>query len=152
MTEVDFSRLLSKLSTTAKDLNEKSDSINDVIRAFEEKLRDINLGIEVWLDSTPLDSKATFALDDEGAEDGSVVEELGFSKLVTGEWALAVRRAFYDLRASFRSANVPVRLIECSRRLRIEALKQFPTLVGQMTTEATEAIRAIDAARSFVAR
>ena len=56
MTQVEFSRLLSELTETAKSLNAASDSINTLIKRFEDTLRSINLGLEVWLTSESLDS------------------------------------------------------------------------------------------------
>jgi len=48
MTDVEFSRLLSDLATTAKTLNEKSDSVTSIIRRFQESLCAMNVGLEVW--------------------------------------------------------------------------------------------------------
>jgi hypothetical protein len=47
MTEVKLCRLLSDLSESAATLNQESDSINDLIEHFEEKLLQLNIGLEV---------------------------------------------------------------------------------------------------------
>jgi hypothetical protein len=52
MTEVKLSRLLSDLSESAATLNQESDSINDLIEHFEEKLLQLNIGLEVWATSS----------------------------------------------------------------------------------------------------
>jgi hypothetical protein len=52
MTEVKRSRLLSDLSESAATLNQESDSIDDLIEHFEEKLLQLNIGLEVWATSS----------------------------------------------------------------------------------------------------
>jgi len=47
MTESEFSRQLSELSSVAADLNRESDSINNLLSQYELKLRALNVGLEV---------------------------------------------------------------------------------------------------------
>ena len=156
MTEVEFSRLLSVLSTTAKALNQKSDSINDVIKALEDKLRQINLGLEVWLTHDAIDERVLYETHGGDVEDeresGEEREELGFVKM-NDAWCLAVRTATYKYesdRATFKFTAEVVRLLECPRKFRIAALQRFPELVKLMNVEAQEAVDAIEAAQKFV--
>jgi Asp-tRNA(Asn)/Glu-tRNA(Gln) amidotransferase C subunit len=158
MTEVEFSRLLAELTSTAKVLNDKSDSINGVIKMFEQKLREISLGLEVWL-TEPLTSEARLREDQNGEDEefGTEDEELGLTKIGT-EWCLAVRTAYYKYEDDsyghretiLSNADTPVRLLDCSRALRIEAIKKFPALVQAMNAEAQAAVKAIEAAKKLV--
>ncbi len=154
MTEVEFSRLLAELSETAKVLNRESDSTNDLIAGLEKTLHGINLGLEVWLD----DALESEAVEEEGRdgeyyETGTVHEELGFTRLGRA-WRLVVRSATYKYdayqRLQFKNATDLRELTDCSRDLRIEALKRFPELVAQMTAKAAAAVKAIEDAKKFV--
>src|SRR5438046_9017059 len=96
MTDVEFSRLLSDLGDTAKKLNKASDSINDLIKRFQETLRSMNVGLEVWpvmLDSDPWD--VTDEDHDTEYPIGYVDTEFGFTRL-DNEWTLATREAKYE--------------------------------------------------------
>jgi hypothetical protein len=42
-----MSRLVSDLSQTAETLNRESDTINDLIKRFEERLCQLDIGLEV---------------------------------------------------------------------------------------------------------
>ena len=159
MTDAEFARLFAELSATAKTLNKASDAINGVIGGLEEKLRHINLGLAVWLVSDPISTEVTQAEDAKGEayDAGEDREELGFTKL-GDTWSLATRIATYtynDRRGDgrqpeFRSASGYTRLLECSRKVRIDAIKRFPALVKVMNAEALAAVQAIDAAKRLV--
>ena len=160
MTEVELSRLLSELSTTAATLNRESDSINAIIEGLEERLRALNVGLEVWVDDDPLESEATEGEGRNGEryETGTIDGELGFTKL-GGVWRLAVRTATYKYddpdhapgyqNPRFKSATGAIELSECPRKLRIEALERFPKLVAAMKMAAEAAVKAIEAAKKF---
>lgn len=156
MTEVEFSRQLSELTTTAKALNEESNSLNAVIKQFEEKLRAINLGLEVWVSDDPLEKRDATEEDTKPYVSAEWRQELGFVKSEPA-WCLAVREALYGYEYPDRSghrrlsyANSPVRLLESSRKTRIEAIKRFPELVRVMNEEARGAVQAIEDAKKLI--
>jgi hypothetical protein len=160
MTEVEFSRLLSELTATAKILNDKSDSINEVIKAFSQTLREINLGLTVWLTDNPITSKTIVEeIRDEDVETGAIDTELGFMKWYqNGAWGLATRQATYAYETDtwgnrtsvFKREDEFTDLLEGSRKIRIEAIKRFPELVALMTAEAKAAVQAIETAKKLV--
>ncbi len=154
MTEVEFSRLVSELTQSAKTLNQESDSINTLISKFEETLVAINLGLEVWLLSPELRSRRWTEENDEGVtmEEGTHDEELGFAK-IDDHWRLAVRTAMYrheGREVALLSTGRPRPLLDSSREIRIEALRHFPALAGRMKDEADAAVKAITDAKKFV--
>ena len=159
MTDVEFARLFAELSATATSLNKASDAINGVISGFEDKLRHINLGLAVWLVSDPISTEVTQAEDAKGEayDSGEDREELGFTKL-GDTWSLATRIATYRYtdphgygkQAEFRDASGYTRLLECSRKVRIDAIKRFPALVKLMNAEGLAAVEAIEAAKKLV--
>jgi len=160
MTDVEFSKVLSELSTTASKLNRSSDSINEIIAQLQDTLRKTNVGIDVWLDDYPLESEAIEEENDDGVyEDwGRTDTELGFAKNSklgqAAAWILATRDARYrydhNKQLEFVSAEYVTPLAECSRAIRIEALKHFGHLVVEMQRRAEEAVKAIEDAKKFV--
>jgi len=124
MTEVEFSPLLSELTETAAALNRESDSINSLIERFQQMLRELNVGIPVWVDL--YDQPDT---------------RLGWIKGSTDEWMLVIK----DDRPVFAKP-----LLEMSRDMRISALHAFPGLVAQLNTAAEAALRTIKEAKEFV--
>jgi len=160
MTEVEFSILIAKLTANAKILNSESDSINDVIKAFEDKLREINLGLDVWLEDDPIESETLYEDDHRGEryESGNRDTELGLTKL--GEvWHLALRDAVYkkefdyndnECGLALKDVEATTPLLQCTRKFRIEAIKRFPKLAEAMNAAAENAIGAIAAAKQLV--
>jgi hypothetical protein len=160
MTEVEFSRLLSELADSAKALNAESDSINEIIKRFEDALRRSNLGLEVWLTSQSIDSQrwSEPAHDGQPAARGTLESELGFAKN-GNQWHLVVREARYehveqryleDPEIVFDGTLRVQNLLECSREVRIDALRLFPLLAKEMREEAASALKAIQDAKKFV--
>lgn len=146
--------MLSKLASTAKTLNEKSDSVNDLIERFQETLRAINVGIEVWPISLGDEGWMVENRDGEDSECGSIDTELGFTKW-GNEWVLATRRAFYDNTQyvnvyNFVRAEDVTPLLQESRSVRIEALEHFPEIVKALQAAAEKAIRTIEDAKKLV--
>ena len=151
MTEVEFSRALSELSATAKVLNEKSASINDLIARFEATLRDINVGLEVWLEHDPV-----LSVVGESDAHGKVSEntEIGFAK-IKQEWCLAGRFVTYGNDDDGEWGIVvtqtePQPLRSFGRTARIAALPLFPALVDRLKAVADAAVKAIGDAQRFV--
>jgi hypothetical protein len=156
MVEADITRLLSDLSQTAETLNRESDTINDLIKRFEARLRQLNIGLEVWcrgaLDTEPTD----VSTDEETYEEGSVDTELGWAKGVK-DWELCLReRVYHKLSDDFGGQWQALRtehqrpLREASRQLRIAALRRFPQLLEGLKQEAEQAIKAIEDAKRFI--
>lgn len=153
MTEVELTRLLSDLRQTAKDLNRESNSINDIISRLEVTLREVNLGIDVWLTSSPVSTEHWIKEDDDGdtTVEGECEEQLGFVKLDT--WQLAVRTATYrtnDGNYELLETSRATRLLDASRDTRIAALGKFPVLIKQMQAQAQAALKAIEDAKKLV--
>jgi hypothetical protein len=173
MTDVEFSRLLSDLGETAKKLNQASDSVNDIIKRFQETLRSMNVGLEVWPAELKRHTWMDTNDDEEEYERGTMTQELGFTRLHDA-WVLATRSAYYEKQYSYDAdsdkwvevAESPenfvatlgalVRtegatpLLEQSRATRIAALEFFPEIVRALKDAAGEAVKAIEAARAYV--
>src|SRR5437870_3160418 len=87
--EVDISQVLSSIESSSKRLNTVSNNANAVIRNIEKRLKDANIGLEVWWDQKSLDHMGSTDLrHDETA--CWLTQILGFAR-VDGDWCLAVR-------------------------------------------------------------
>jgi hypothetical protein len=164
MTEVEFSRLLSELTQTAAALNKASDGINTIIERCEQKLKELNVGLECWVTINDLVFEYDEATGQED-EDGNPLQERRRSEWQLGygrdddedEWLLMVRQVEYrpdgDRPSEWKYAQELARtrhLLKTPRRLRICALKVFPNLLKAINQEALGALKAIENARGFV--
>jgi hypothetical protein len=136
MVETDISRLLADLSQAAETLNRESNTINQLIKRFEERLRQTNVGLQVWCPRALATEPIDVSTDEETYEEGSLDTYLGWTK-GWKEWELTLCKRMY--RCLPDCSDGPewelVRtdpggaLREAPRELRIEALKHFPDLL-----------------------
>jgi hypothetical protein len=161
MNESDLSRQLSDLREVAKRLNEESDSITALIAQFQGTLRDLNLGLEVWI---PLHSEESVVVQPFGLKQQSIPvtteTSLGYARGEDG-WALYVKRAAYRSttvtgllglaqRGELVKANKWLKLVDASRSIRIAALDVFPKLLEALKTSAESAVQSINKAKQFL--
>jgi hypothetical protein len=152
MTEVQLSRLLSDLSETAAVLNRESDTINSIIERFENALRKLNIGLEVWLSSKTLESNSRVVSGPDEQRIELVEAQLGFAKL-RGEWCLGIRQVEYQLDDQVVEAMEVQSyqlLRDASREMRIASLRLFPDLLKAIKEQAEEALKTINDAKKFV--
>ncbi len=133
MTEVEFSRQLSELSKVAKVLNSESDSINDLLSRFEEKIREMNVGLEVGV-----------FLDE---NERNFLQWKRLNRTVNqGPGKPLVRESYWGLAVN----GNPV--LGLSREERITALEYLPHLVAALTNEAKARVGVIQKARTFLTK
>jgi hypothetical protein len=149
----DTARLLAELTKNAAEFNRATDSINSLIKHFEDTLQNLNLGIETWIEYHPLDSYEDTVDDGEGEmKPGKIDTELGFTKRA-GEWGLALRVVVYRAEETawdFLRVESEFPLCNASRELRIAALGQFPQLLRDLNDKVKSIIKKIQTAREFV--
>lgn len=162
MTDVEISTLLSNLAETAATLNKESDHINTLIEQLGEKLRKLNIGIEVWVEEPELSSvedEEEVGEVEEGnpiKQDSSYDTQLGFTRL-HDTWQLAVRQVLYRRYPDYgsrwdfvRVESDYSRLLDASRSIRIAALAAFPALLKKLQEETEAAVRTIRDAKKLV--
>ncbi len=154
MTEVDLKAVFPALETQATRLNEASDHANRVLTAIEQRLVNLNIGLEVWY-SKPLDT--TDSEGDFGAYATSerVIQKLGLAR-VDGKWCLAVKpirqvSGFFqgDMDCPFTNQYAdapPTPLLKHSRALRIAALREMPEFVVLLNEHITSTIHELEEA------
>lgn len=160
MNESELSRQLSDLREVAKRLNDESDAITTLIAQFQGTLRELNLGLEVWI---PLQSEESAIVPPFGSKQAiSVTTEtaLGYARGEDG-WALYVKRTAYRSTAAAAplglvqkgevvKANKWLKLLDASRSIRIAALDAFPKLLEALKASAESAVQSINNAKKFL--
>jgi hypothetical protein len=154
------------LEEVASRLNKKSNDLNATLQKIQDKINSYNVGIEVWNDD-PLVSQD---IEMREKEDGTIIspfpdatcraEEtyLGYAKTSDG-WSLVVqeREVYYgkslytgltEVKGSYNIRN-PQPLLEASRKIRIQALKQLQSLVNNLCQEAKESLESIEEAKKL---
>jgi len=163
------------LEPLSKRLNAATDELNAALESIQDKINDLALGVEIWLDGT--NDELTRSFGDEWTEvDGEPVrrwneddaarffrlieaQELGYGRLSDG-WALLVRTVRYreeryaagwglpdGFGGSVESERKP--LLRCSRQLRVHAVDRIPKLIEQLHREASRVIDAVEKAKQI---
>jgi hypothetical protein len=149
--------LFARLEERAAQLNAASESVNAIIGVVEARLRNANVGLEVWLDRT-------LSADDVESAPGTqacVIQRLGYARL-EGEWCLAVKpvrveNGFFegDTSAPYHNedwAGEAVRLSKTARSIRIAALAALPALLERIIDEAEACVGTIQEAKRLTLR
>jgi len=160
MNERDFSHQLSDLREVAVKLNEESDSLIKLIEQFQETLRPLNLGLEVWIPLQSEESTFTPTVGSKIPVPVRIETSLGYARGDDG-WALYLKRVAYRSKAAttllgvteLREAvkvNKWIKLVDASRAVRLAALDAFPKLLDALKASAESAVRAIQNAKTFL--
>jgi hypothetical protein len=161
MTEVEATKLLSDLSAVATQLNKQSDSINEILGAWEQKLRALNIGLDVWVTLSTEEASVTVEDDSPAADPsatkdvhGSLDHQLGWDKYIDNTWRLLTRQVTYRLdlleRQEIWRSEMPQPIRSASRKVRIDALEALPRLLQQLKKDAEEAVGKIERAKTLV--
>jgi hypothetical protein len=146
MSDSDLASQFAALSDVAARLNAKSDTLNQLIEQFQDKLRALNVGLEAWVLLQTEPGSAALPVPGPGltttrqptrATPVTIEISVGHARGDDG-WGLYVKRIAYKPQALNVSPPasaevVPVskwiKLVDASRAIRVEALGAFPTLL-----------------------
>ena len=132
---------LQSLSQLARQLNEATDHMTEELKKTEADLREMNLGVEVFLDGSFDET-----LGETDGREGALHPVLGYGKDdYSGEWCLLVRHykiIRHRLSADTTDINTTP-LLQVSRDMRIAAKKQIPTLVKRLEIEGKKTLEAV---------
>lgn len=150
----EIERRLAALQSVAQDLNSASDAVTATLRAVEERLVALNLGVAVRLRS-PLDREVEF---DEQGNDLWTADQcfLAFERWA-GRWRIVVHVAECEWRGvdseeelspggddeESRRFITSKPLLDCIRQVRIDALYQLDELFAEIETQARKRIESI---------
>jgi len=166
MSESDLADQFAALSDVAARLNAKSDTVNQLIEQFQDKLRALNVGLEAWvlLKSEPGSvvvpvpgPRLTTPRQPAPATPVTMEVSVGHARGDEG-WGLFVRRIAYKPQpGAFPPANAEVvsvakwlKLVDASRVIRVEALGAFPKLLEALKIAAESAVQTIENAQKLV--
>jgi len=167
MSDSDLSSQFAALADVAKRLNAQSDTVNQLIEQFQDKLRELNIGLEAWVllktepgSAVVPEPRPRLTAPRQRARTTPVTIEVsvGHARGDDG-WGLFVRRIAYRPRPSgvFPPANAEIasvskwiKLVDASRAIRVEALGAFPKLLEALKIAAESAVQTIENAQKFV--
>jgi hypothetical protein len=145
--------VVNELSRLAEKLNQESDAFTTRLASLNEKLNKLNLGVEVWLERSPLSDQLTAG---NPMRDTNEQTLLGFAKTPDG-WGLAVKdvrieRGYYenDLDCPWNctyEVSQPKLLLKSSRQLRLKAASALPLLLEDIKEKAEQVLAQIEKAR-----
>src|SRR5215469_8736750 len=156
---------LAQLSHLATKLNSQSNELNSSIDALNNQLASLNLGLEVWLDSHPIEDTGLYYIQDrthkqfgEKARDLTI---LGYSK-VDEKWQLAIKEEtfIFDTVGDAFSGTTEEQvsdgytkqsLLKASREIRMRATLELDNLVTRLKQKAEETLKGIEAAERIAA-
>ena len=146
-----ITELLSELQKSAQQLNEASDSINEIISSIEKQIIDSKVGLERWVRLNATEPTEVYDYNRNKFIQREATD-VGFAKLEDG-WALAVRTVTYETAEGEEDPVVnygtPERLSRAPRALRIDALEKMPDLIKSLTLAATSKLEAIANAKKL---
>jgi hypothetical protein len=165
MSDSDPSSQFAALSDVAKRLNATSDTVNQLIEQYENKLRGLNIGLEAWvLLRTEPGSEDVPGPGPRGtrqparATTVTIEISLGHARGEDG-WGLYVKRIAYKPQTPILfpptsgevvSVSKLIKLADASRATRVEGIAAFPKLLEALKTAAESAVQTIENAKKFV--
>jgi hypothetical protein len=151
---------LNDLAPLSKRLNAATDELNRTLESIQQKLNDLALGVEVFLDRKGDELEAVVLDGNTDDDDVRVVRlhELGYGRLGDG-WALLVRTADYQQRRdrdgdwdytdNLGSGSDIKPLLRSARHIRVKAVDLLPKLVDRLRAEASNVIAAVEKAKKI---
>jgi hypothetical protein len=130
---------LPKLQAAAAKLNEASDHLNESAERFNTALRPMGLGISSWFQ---------FSGDQDNDHGFFWSEEIGYTKLSTGKWGLALR----STRGEFNSEpDVDTWAFkDAPRSLRVKAAPYIPDLLEQLIEDVARTTKEVVEHSSYI--
>ena len=151
----DVFRLIDGLKDVARDLNQESEGLNDLIERVDRRLSELRLGVEAEV-SICRKQIAWSAENEEGecAPQIPATEETVLSYSKYSRWGLYVTtRVFRRVPAEdpiLLEDDGGRDLAQCSRQVRVDALAQLPELISELHQSATEKLQTLRKAKSEV--
>jgi hypothetical protein len=153
---------IKELTDLSRRLNQKSDTLNEVISSINEKLAKLNIGVEAWLENSPIEpTDPHFNVEDQDEKwplvDGTL---LGYAR-VDDEYQLAIKEATlteFDSKGLFHPDYYEITkswnlrpLLKVNRNIRVRAMDFVPELLQIIKREATKLLNSIEKAEKAAA-
>ncbi len=147
---------LSELSGLSSKLNTQSEKLNSIISSVNQRLKALNLGVEVWLKDEPIEKSGMKHRPD--SQDCAVMYQeqkvFGYCR-IDGEWELAVKTFWSDAVEEgdecepTEMLDSEISLLKTSRANRIKALELLPDLLDEIKAGAQKMLDAISSAEEI---
>lgn len=146
---------IAELEPLAKQVNDKSNQINVTIRTINEKLANLNLGIEAWLDRDNQALSSSHWRDRNSSMPRTrTVSYLGYDQL-GDKWELAVKNMTEELTvedgeqfiAKVNPQYFP--LLQASRDIRVAAMELIPRLLDELKEKGQQLLGTVEAAEKM---
>lgn len=155
--------VLKELKSISQALNDSSDSLTSTLTEINQKINNLNLGVEVWLDSPLVSGKRRAPSENYPTPFVHTVEEgallLGYAR-TSGGWGLAVKEVDFqdgffegDSGCPFREVlekTKPVLLTKATRTVRAAAMRLIPLLLERLKDEGKRLLNDVEVAKNLV--
>jgi hypothetical protein len=153
--------VLKELKSISEALNDSSDSLNATLTEINNEIKKLNLGIEVWLERSPLVLVSGKALEnppmayDNTVEEGTLI--LGYARTSEG-WGLAVKEVKFQEGFYGRDSKFPLRethekkivpLLKTPRPVRAAAIRLIPFLLKALKKEGYHLLKDVQKAQKI---
>jgi hypothetical protein len=169
---VEATATLRRLSEKVSKLNKSSDDLNKLVSAYEEKLADMKIGVEVWvndpeemafhsfMDGYGIVHGESFVLatgdknnDPDEGKWSTFVYCLGYCK-IGDAWRIAVKSGWATMFGNDDSHSfdeeMRIPLAEASRNMRINALGAMEKLFKAIEGRVDKMLNSIEAGKKFI--
>ncbi len=136
---------IKELSGLSRKLNQKSDTLNEVITSINEKLATLNLGVEAWVGNIQRGDPWYRDADDDQAFPLHDETWLGYYRFEKG-WELAVKTVTVDADGGAAYVDGLAPLLSARRDIRVRAMKLIPELLNSIKKNAETLLQSIDEA------
>jgi len=119
-----------KLSAVASSLNSASDELTKVVAVLDETIRNLNIGLTVWINFTcRVEQPPEYDND-----------QIGYCKL-NGKWGIALQRVWGDYQSDYYQSDGPWLFNDAPRDMRLKSVDKIPDLIEALGKEAFETTR-----------
>ncbi len=136
---------IKELSSLSRKLNQKSDTLNEVITSINAKLATLNLGVEAWVGNIQRGDPWYRDADDDQAFPLHDETWLGYYRFEKG-WELAVKTVTVDADGGAAYVDGLAPLLSARRDIRVRAMKLIPELLNSIKKNAETLLQSIDEA------
>lgn len=149
-----------RLSTLTQQFNQQCSTLNDTIAEWNTRLANLSLGLEVWLNTQPLETSGLYqAINPETEKPQQHFDRtlLGYAH-VDGQWQLAIKEEYtiyqyneYGQEEAVTDSDQErvIRLLSAGRLLRIKAMERLDGLFELLEAEVTRGVNTVAKAQKL---
>jgi hypothetical protein len=121
------------LTKSASSLNIASDELTKAVALLDIAIKNLNVGLTVWVSFTTWESDQPSEYDD---------EQIGYCK-VNGKWGISLRRIWGDNIADNHSEDGPWLFSDGPREMRLKGVEKIAELIKELNEQASETTKQV---------